>query len=110
MYFTEHEHPRARKPHSCTTCSRRIDVGETYWRGRGFDGGDAWVWKSCEHCHAVTKLYDPQDVDGLYSEGGMEGWMDDGARDIAELRHMAGYRMRWRTKRGTLLPIPALAA
>jgi hypothetical protein len=106
MYFTEREHPRARIEHWCTTCCRRIDPGETYWRGRGYDGGEAWTWRSCEHCMAVTRIYDPRDHDDLFSESGMHDWIDNGARDIAELRHMVGYRMRWRTKTGALLTVP----
>lgn len=106
MYFTKHEHPRARVAHTCTICYRTIDAGETYWRGRGYDGGDAWTWRTCEHCYAVGKIYDPRDYDGLLSEDSYRDWLDDGARDIAELRHMVGLRMRWRNKQGDLLPVP----
>lgn len=106
MYFTTPETPVARTRHFCTNCYRVIDPGEMYQRGRGYDGGDAWTYKTCAHCQAVIRLYDPQDYNGLYSEDGMEAWLDNGARDVSEARHMAGYRMRWRTKSGALLPIP----
>lgn len=41
MYFTTPEHPKARIQHQCSTCHRIIEPGETYHRGRGYDGGEA---------------------------------------------------------------------
>jgi len=108
MYSTEPEYRRARKSHCCSTCLRKIDPGETYSHSRGFDGGDAWTFKQCAHCETVTKVYAPLDYDDVISYDGFDGWLDDGARDVEELRAMAGWRMQWRTRGGTLLPVPAL--
>lgn len=105
-YFTTPENPVARTEHQCSVCYRAIEPGERYLRGRGFDGGDAWTFRQCSHCKAVTKLYDPRDAQGLVSEDGFQDWLDNRARDLVELRHKAGFRMRWRAKGGTMLPIP----
>lgn len=106
MHFTTPETRKARKSQQCTVCYRVIDPGETYRRGRGFDGGDAWTWADCAHCFAVQKLYDPSDYEGMTSSDSVEQWIENGARDIAEARCMAGVRMKWRTKSGALMPVP----
>lgn len=106
MHFTTPENPKARIQHQCSSCFRVIEPGETYQRGRGYDSGDAWTWRCCEHCQAIVRIYDPRDWHDLISEEGMRDWIDNGARDVRELRHMAQLRMKWRTKAGTLLPVP----
>lgn len=106
MHFTEPATQRARIAHQCSLCFRRIDPGETYMRVRGFDGGDAWTFRGCAHCEELRKLYDLTDHDGLVGEEGAEYWLDNGPRDVREARHMAQFKMRWRTKAGTLLPVP----
>lgn len=98
------KHPTARKEHACQFCRRTIDRGERYLRGSGWEDGTAWSWKECAHCEAVRRLYDIT-ADGTYDEMMFDSWADE-ARDVAELRHAAGYRMQWRTRRGTLLPVP----
>lgn len=98
------QHPTAQKAHTCQMCGRRIDPGERYLRGAGFDG-TAWSWKECAHCEAVRKLYDISDG-GEYNEDYFHEWSRD-PQDVTELRHAAGYRMKWRTRLGTLLPVPA---
>lgn len=95
----------AKKRHDCICCDRIIEPGETYRRGRNFDGSDAWTWKVCAHCDAVINLYGPEDMDGMFSFGGHEDWSDN-PRDVTELRHAVGWRKRWRTQTGALLPIP----
>ena len=96
-------HPTARKAHRCEMCARRIDVGERHLRGAGFDG-TAWSWRECAHCEAVRKMYDINDGNE-YNEDMFDVWADD-PQDVPELRHAVGYRMRWRTRLGTLLPVP----
>jgi hypothetical protein len=96
--------PKARKPHRCSDCHRRIDPGETYRRGVGFDG-TAWTWKDCAHCLAALSLYDLA-WDGEYNADSFATWSTDGAHDLRELRDQAGYRMKWRTRSGRLLPVP----
>lgn len=106
MWWTDPTTPTARKSHVCSVCNRRIDPGEKYYRSRGFDGGDAWTFRQCAHCQAVTRLYDPRDSDDLISQDGHLYWTEDRARDVAELRAMAGFRMGWRTRSGALVPAP----
>jgi len=102
------QHPVARKIHTCEMCIRVIGVGERYLRGAGFGDGTAWTWRECAHCEAVRKLYDISDG-GEYGEDMFDEWAKD-SRDVAELRHAAGWRMRWRTRAGTLLPVPVVGA
>ena len=99
-------HQRARKAHFCDMCRRVIDIGEVYKRGAGFDG-TAWSWKECQHCEAVLGIYD-LGFDGEYNGDHFEDWASDGnARDLGEARDMAGFRKQWRTKAGSLWPLPA---
>ncbi len=59
---------KAKKPHRCDNCGRRIEVGQPYLRARIVDGGEAWVWKSHSHCQlASTILFDR----GIEGEDGM---------------------------------------
>lgn len=95
----------ARKPHYCNCCSRVIDKGEEYFVARCVGDDGLYTFKQCIHCLAVSKLYDPRDDDNLISEDGFAYWTDK-PRDLAELRAIVGFRMRWRTKIGTLLPVP----
>lgn len=99
------KHPRARKRHLCQMCHRVIDPGEVYLHGAGF-GIDhtAWSWKECAHCERVRIMYDIQDG-GEYNEDDLYEWSTN-TITITELRHAAGYRMKWRTRNGTLLPLP----
>lgn len=45
----------ARKPHRCSWCNHRIDVGQSYQRWRWFDGGDAST------CHMHPECVDAMD-------------------------------------------------
>ena len=96
----------ARKGHWCSTCNRRIDRGETYTRGRGFDAGDAWTFKTCAHCAAVTSIYDPRDSDDCISDDGFLGWTENPPDSYAEARAMVGWRAQWRYRSGRLMPVP----
>lgn len=99
-------HPRARKAHRCQMCGRRIDPGETYLRGAGFDGSSAWTWKECAHCEAIKVYYDISDGEE-YSEADFYEWSrEPGNCEVEDWRHAAGYRMQWRARGGTLLPVP----
>lgn len=101
--------PVARKPHKCTECRREIRVGEKYLReGLLFDGRKSTV-KTCEHCQVVRSW--------LSDECG--GWMYEGVEeDITEharegygvdvIRLAVGMRRFWTTRKGELMPIPAL--
>lgn len=107
MNQTTPETRRARKPHICSVCVRRIDPGETYTRQRVFDGGDAWTFQQCAHCSAVTAIYDPRDDDGAISSDAFAWWIEDRPRDWAEAKAMASWRMGWRRRASrSLLPIP----
>ena len=97
--------PRARKDHVCSDCGRIIGPGETYRRGVGFDDGTAWTWKDCAHCEATLDLYGLS-WDGTYNDDDFYEWATDGHNEWSEVRHAAGYLMRWRTRSGTLLPVP----
>lgn len=108
MNFLDATKPTARKDHQCSTCSRKIDPGEKYYRQRGFDGGDAWTFRMCVHCLAASDLYDPRDMNDNISEDGFDGWADDQPRDVAEARAMAGWKHHWRTQTGKPWPLPAL--
>lgn len=102
-------HPRAAKNHQCVICYRIIDKGEVYLKGSAFGEGTAWTWYECLHCEATRKLYDIHD-DGEYNEDMFASWAEEaGGHDLRQLRHAAGYRMKWRTRQGTLLPIPTAA-
>lgn len=105
-YFTTPTTQKARKPHVCSNCWRKIDPGESYYRTRGFDGGDAWTFKQCAHCESVTKLYDPRDSDDMISVDGHLCWAEDRPRDWAEARAMIGFKAQWRYLSGRLMPIP----
>ena len=98
--------PRARKDHVCSDCGRTIGPGETYLRCVGFEDGTAWTWKDCAHCEATLGLYDIS-WDGAYNDDIFYEWATGGHDDWPEVRAAAGYLMRWRTRSGTLLPIPS---
>lgn len=47
---------KARMRHVCTNCGRHIQPGQTYSRSRIVDGGEAWVWKSHDHCQKASEI------------------------------------------------------
>ena len=105
-YYGSQEHRTARKEHSCSTCRRRIDPGESYATSFQVHDGDAYRWKWCQHCEAVWIIWRPEDFDGMISESGYDDWAGDHAEDGYELRNMVYYRQQWRRKDGTLYPAP----
>lgn len=100
MFWNRH-HRRARKIHTCSICGRKIDKGETYLYGTSHDDGFRH-WNECAHCEWMQTTFDISD-DGAYD---VDMFVDFEPRDVIELRAKAGYRMKWRSKFGTLLPIP----
>ena len=101
--------PRARLAHQCELCNRTIDAGEVYgrWRMIGDDG--PYVWKECAHCRALLALYRSEIV---YDDSEGYGW--DSVADwepstAAGVAAQVGWRMRWRTGDGHLLPLPEAA-
>lgn len=63
---------RARKPHICDWCLRRIEVGEQYRYSFIVDGGDAWSWHECETCEPYVAEMMADDSWGDKPSG--EGW------------------------------------
>lgn len=109
--FSAHATPVARKAHFCSCCIRRIDPGEKYFRQRGYDGSEAWTFKQCAHCLAVTSIWDPRDdTEGNISEDGFDVWSGYPGDTIAETRAIAGWRHKWRTQSGQLWPMPVVEA
>lgn len=102
--------PRARKEHTCTSCGRVIDCGETYVRQFIADG-NVWVYVECGHCNALAALWD------LYRWTDWEGYsredFEEYGRDVAHLdtlrdaRWYVQWKRQWRQYDGTLYPIPA---
>lgn len=113
--FTAREQHTARTEHRCSLCFRRIEPGEVYTRQRGYDGGDAWTFKSCAHCTALMsefpQILDFAWLDQVFDCDAVSEWAQPGnARDMAEARAMVGWRMKWRTRGGRLLPLPEARA
>ncbi|WP_066303274.1 hypothetical protein [Arthrobacter luteolus] len=108
-FFATPETRKARKPHTCQTCFRKIDIGEQYESRFGIDDGNPHRFKRCAHCVAVWSIWEPEDIDGLISDDGYDSWASSDARDLHELRNMVYFRRQWRRKDGTLYPLPELA-
>ena len=98
--------PRARTDHVCSDCGRTIGPGETYRHSVVFHDGTVGTWKDCAHCEALVDLYDIA-WDGGYDDVRIHEWATDGHDDWSKVRDAAGYLMRWRTRSGTLLPVPS---
>lgn len=109
-FYALPESRKARKEHTCHTCFRRIDPGEQYTTQFTIYDGNPHRFKQCGHCVAVWNIWRPEDIDGLISEDGYDGWAGDSARDVAELRAMVYFLRRWRRKDGGLYPIPTKAS
>ncbi len=55
----------ARKTHRCDSCGRMIEKGQTYHRQRCVDGGDAWTYKTHDHCRKASVYLWSQCIPGL---------------------------------------------
>lgn len=97
--------PTARQHHTCTSCGRPINPGETYWRTRLIGDDGPYTCKSCEHCTAFVALYlydfCPDPHEGWYAED-VEEWEPD--TDVA-CEHKRRFLIQWRHGRD-LYPIP----
>lgn len=99
----------ARKDHRCHWCSRIISAGEGYHRraARSVDGFH--VWKGCDHCCALVRIFDFTDPSywGGISE---DDFADYIPRTLSELRLKVLWCKQWRRKNGDLYPVPDGAA
>lgn len=97
---------KARKPHTCSLCSRTIDPGEMYEYQRNIYDGHIYTWKQCVHCDAMCRMvhfdYSAQLDEGISPEFIADYW----PRTIAEARLIVGWRTKWRCKDGTLREVP----
>lgn len=68
----------AKKRHRCENCGQSIMPGQVYVRARVVDGGDAWVWKSHDHCQKASQIMFDLGVEG---DEGMLPLVSDFDRD-----------------------------
>ncbi len=99
--FWTRPHRVARRPHRCSLCERVIDKGETYLYGTGCSD-TFWHWKECAHCEWMQTTFDIS-WDGMYN-GEMMAEFEP--RDVMGCRALAGFRMKWRARQGSLMRIP----
>lgn len=64
--FTE-SYPRARRPHQCCECLRRIEPGEHYYCASGRWDGDFLRFKSCWQCQSM-RLYLKREASKFWRE------------------------------------------
>jgi hypothetical protein len=110
MTFFQHFKRKARTEHTCESCGRTIDPGETYTRQFAADDGMVWTYKECAHCTALVTLWALWEyaVDGYTTDTFTE--YRDEIRTIADARLWALWKRRWRRRDGTLYPIPVRPA
>jgi len=58
---------KARKPHECSECEKRIEPGEKYEHATGKTEGDMWVFDTCLVCAEIA--------DAFYCDGRLFGGM-----------------------------------
>ena len=104
MTFYTNTFPTARAEHRCEDCGRTIRRGERYRRGFGADGGTAWTWKECEHCHWLIQIIEWYPWEGY----GPETFIDWEPETLARLRLKALWRKRWTCADGSLYPVPTI--
>lgn len=105
MTFWHRSHPKARKEHTCSMCRRTIYVGEHYMLGKGIEPGQIWSWRECLHCEPLFQFLYRQFGDECYYAEFAHEW---DPMNLAEMRVMAQWRMKWQRKDGGLQPIPEL--
>jgi hypothetical protein len=106
MITYHHDRRRARKQHTCVTCKRTIDAGETYLRGSGFGDGEAFTWKECAHCSAFLNLAAIA-WEEEYSEVDFDAFEPS---TVTEMRWKVQWYRKWRRRDGDLYPVPSLDA
>lgn len=97
-------HPVARISHKCSICYRAIQPGEKYDRCDALGIEGAASWKECQHCIALTRLYDIEGGDGERPGPDDVGQWEPNT--VTELRHRTYWSKSWTRKDGTLYPIP----
>ena len=48
---------KARKPHVCDECGRKIKPGEVYENASGIWDGDAYTFKTCQQCGSIARAW-----------------------------------------------------
>lgn len=97
------DHRKARKPHTCSMCARRIQPGETYLNGAGMDGGAAWSWKECAHCDALLEYARTMDDWEYYGPDTIVDWTPE---TMQQARVKAQWTRKWQRGNGDLFPVP----
>lgn len=101
--------PVARKPHTCSLCSRTIDPGERYRRTRLVWDDAPYTFKECDHCAALVRVTDVMewaDEDSGYTTDDVHEWEP---RTVRDLRLKVQFMRRWRRRDGSLYPVPVSA-
>ncbi|MBM7424940.1 hypothetical protein HNR64_003277 [Spongiibacter marinus] len=99
----------ARKAHKCNECHRNIEGGEPYLNECTVFEGSKETHKTCQHCQVIRKWL-THECGGfvygqIYSDIEEHAWEGYG---MAVGRMVIGMRKKWRTKAGTLLPLPQI--
>jgi hypothetical protein len=101
--------PRARKPHICEWCGRRIEVGEVYQRAALLGDDGFYDWTNCLHCGAFVTLAGIWECcdEGTTSDD-IEEWEPYGEAHTVFVCRIwkAQWRKKWRSHDGSLYPIP----
>jgi hypothetical protein len=110
--FVNETKRKARKPHKCHECRRWIQPGERYAHVCGQWDGAFHAFKVCAHCDVLRDWLSAECGGYLFGEvveDVREHVQEYGVREygwpLARLAVAASYG--WRTKSGTLKPIPA---
>lgn len=100
---------RARKPHKCDECGRAIAPGEAYEIFRGLYDGKWDGGKSCAHC-LVAQEWLTRECGGFLHHAVADD-IEDHFREgygIGVGRLAVGMRRGWKSRRGTLAPLPRM--
>lgn len=106
--FFQATHPRARKAHKCTMCTREIGVGEVYRRQGGIFDGRAYTNLCCVQCEEFAVALFKAGFEG--DEGGWPWISELEESEVAHVgysKEMQLFRERWQ-RGGELVSFPAL--
>ena len=100
---------KARKPHICSECGRKIEAGETYNVQRTVFDGNADSYKTCLHCQ-VVKSWLVKECGGYLYQGVLEDINEhrNEGYGFGVARLTAGMQNQWKRKDGRLWPVPKL--